>query len=209
MNYDGYEGWIFCRDLMPLTEDSDFPEKGHKKYLVSQPFQRVHNPYSRFYLGLGTPLPFYDGENCFLKGWTFQVDSPPFEVSDDPGNCLEIANRFLGTPYLWGGRSSYGIDCSGFTQILLRYSNKNISRDAKDQINEGRPVKKLEESQTGDLAFFENEKGNIIHSGFIKNPKAIIHASGKVRSDQIDENGIWNDDLKQYTHQLAGIRRYF
>jgi cell wall-associated NlpC family hydrolase len=122
---------------------------------------------------------------------------------------VSIAQLFLGTPYLWGGRTQYGIDCSGFSQILYLMHGITLPRDASQQINQGEEVSFVQETKPGDLAFFHNEEGRIVHVGMVVKPGTIIHASGEVRIDTLDSTGIYNAAQARYTHQLRLIKRYF
>jgi hypothetical protein len=121
--------------------------------------------------------------------------------------CLDV---FLGAPYLWGGKSVLGVDCSGFTQVVMAFQGVQLKRDAYQQAEQGETIDFIEQCQTGDLAFFDNEEGKIIHVGVVKmeddGPK-IIHASGWVRKDALDHQGIYNADQKIYSHQLRIIKR--
>ncbi len=110
---------------------------------------------------------------------------------------------------MWGGKSVYGIDCSGFAQMAYKFLNVHLPRDAWQQAENGTVVNSLQESHCGDLAFFDNEMGNIIHVGILLNNHEIIHSSGKVRIDKIDSQGILNLETKQRTHKLRIIKRYF
>ena len=108
---------------------------------------------------------------------------------------------------MWGGRSFFGIDCSGFTQIAFKLNGFKLPRDASQQALIGTPLSFVEEAQAGDLAFFDNEEGKIIHVGIILEDAKIIHASGKVRVDKLDHYGIFNVDSKRYSHHLRVIKR--
>ncbi len=122
-------------------------------------------------------------------------------------SMLEFAMRFLRAPYLWGGRTPAGIDCSGFTQLIYKSIGVLIPRDASQQVELGQPLDFASEAQIGDLAFFQNEEGRIIHVGMVCGPGKIIHASGQVRIDKLDDTGIFNADKGQYSHQLRIIKR--
>lgn len=121
----------------------------------------------------------------------------------------ERAMPFLSTPYLWGGRSVFGIDCSGFTQMVFRFFNIPLLRDAYLQATQGEVVGFLQEARCGDLAFFDNAEGRITHVGILLNDHEIIHSSGNVRIDKIDNAGIINAETGVRTHQLRIIKRYF
>ena len=114
---------------------------------------------------------------------------------------------FLNAPYLWGGRSPFGIDCSGFTQIIYKSIGFKLPRDAYQQATIGQTLSFIEESESGDLAFFDNEEGKIIHVGIMLSDNKIIHASGKVRIDSIDHQGIFNAETNRYSHKLRIIKR--
>ena len=122
-------------------------------------------------------------------------------------SIVNTALLFLNSPYLWGGKTPFGIDCSGFTQMVYKINGYKLSRDAKDQANQGETLSFIEESEGGDLAFFNNDQGDIIHVGIILQNNHIIHASGKVRIDRIDHSGIYNNDLNKHTHSLRYIKK--
>ncbi len=117
------------------------------------------------------------------------------------------ALMFFNAPYLWGGRSPFGIDCSGFSQIIYKMAGIKIPRDAKDQVHLGVAISFVEEALPGDLAFFDNDEGNITHVGIIWEKNKIIHASGQVRIDNVDQFGIFNVDTKRYSHKMRVMKR--
>ena len=156
-------------------------------------------------LPLGTPIVF-DALANFVLTYT--------DASLDPTNnsftaeALEIvAKQFLGTAYLWGGRSVFGIDCSGFVQMVFKLFNYKLPRDAYQQAEMGEAIGFLAEAKPGDLAFFDNEQGKITHVGILLSPHQIIHASAVVRIDPIDQAGIVSSSTGLRTHQLRTIRR--
>jgi cell wall-associated NlpC family hydrolase len=108
---------------------------------------------------------------------------------------------------LWGGKSPFGIDCSGFTQVVYKLNGYKLPRDANQQVNLGEPLSFVEEAEAGDLAFFDNEEGRIVHVGILLNNQSIIHASGYVRVDKFDHYGIFNQDTGKYSHTLRVIKR--
>jgi cell wall-associated NlpC family hydrolase len=121
-------------------------------------------------------------------------------------SLVETAKLYLNTPYLWGGKTPFGIDCSGFTQMVYRINGVQIPRDAYQQVSMGQALSFVEEAQAGDLAFFENEEGSIIHVGMVLENQYIIHASGHVRIDKIDHEGIYKEATRRYSHQLRVIQ---
>jgi gamma-D-glutamyl-L-lysine dipeptidyl-peptidase len=136
---------------------------------------------------------------------------PSEEESERPftaENIHQTAIKFLDVPYLWGGKSKCGIDCSGFSQQVFRSFGIKLPRDSYQQAAMGEVVGFLQEAVCGDLAFFDNEEGRITHVGVILNSHQIIHASGKVRIDNIDHQGIINAETGVRTHRLRIIKRY-
>jgi cell wall-associated NlpC family hydrolase len=131
----------------------------------------------------------------------------PAAAGTDPKSIRQLTYKFLNTPYLWGGKSVFGIDCSGFTQSVFKFMGISLLRDAYQQAGQGEQVGFLEETRTGDLAFFDNDEGHITHVGILLNTNEIIHASGKVRIDKIDNMGIVQSETSERTHHLRLIKR--
>jgi cell wall-associated NlpC family hydrolase len=130
-------------------------------------------------------------------------------VDNDSQRTIIIKNALilLNSPYLWGGRSPLGIDCSGFTQLVYRLGQIKLLRDASQQATQGEFLSFIEEAENGDLAFFDNNDGKITHVGLIINDNYIIHAHGKVRIDMLDQSGIFNLESKKHTHKLRMIKK--
>jgi cell wall-associated NlpC family hydrolase len=117
-----------------------------------------------------------------------------------------VYQHFLNSPYLWGGKSVFGIDCSGFVQQVLKMFGIKLLRDAYLQAEQGQPVQSLQEAKLGDLAFFQNEKGKVTHVGIMLDEGKIIHASGQVRIDTLNKDGIVTE-AGERTHSLHSVRR--
>jgi hypothetical protein len=153
-------------------------------------------------------IPFQN-KSIIISPGSFLPPEHPL-TNNSNSNITELARGFLGTPYLWGGRSIFGIDCSGLMQILFRMCGKNIPRDASEQALIGNDVLLIEEAQTGDLAFFDNAEGRIIHVGLVErqiDQLKIYHASGEVRCDILDHQGIFQQESGKYSHNLRIIKR--
>lgn len=142
-------------------------------------------------------------KNCQLSTVNCKLTPDPCPLTP----MLSFALHFLRAPYLWGGRTPAGIDCSGFTQLIYKSVGVLIPRDASQQVELGSALDFASEAQIGDLAFFQNEEGRIVHVGMVCAPGKIIHASGQVRIDKLDDTGIFNADKGQYSHHLRIIKR--
>ena len=121
-------------------------------------------------------------------------------------NIEEMTATFINTPYLWGGKSTFGCDCSGLVQTVFKFFGITLPRDAAEQVKSGDTVPFVNDAKPGDLAFFDNDEGEIIHVGILLDPKRIIHSSGWVRMDPMDQEGIYNLELGRYTHKLRTIK---
>jgi len=186
-------------------------------------FQRTESPFGQLSskereqiqipILLGSSLPKYSGKEFSLGKEKFSFEGEailPFAKSKSPslGGVGEAAKWYLNAPYLWGGRSPFGLDCSGFTQMIFKLNGIKLKRDAYQQAEQGATLSFLEEAKEGDLAFFDNEEGKIVHVGIILEKEKIIHASGKVRIDKLDHHGIYNEEMKKYTHRLRVIKHF-
>lgn len=207
--WDGYTGWVDAKQLMRLTA-SEFEEyREHQTLNLSLVEGLMATDYF-IPLTMGAVLPKYDGLRCQLGEQTFQFSGPVITPEQQQlGNewIVKIARRYLNAPYLWGGRSPFGVDCSGFTQMVFKLAGVRLLRDAAQQVTQGKPVDFMEQCQAGDLAFFDNGKGNITHVGIILPDCHVIHSSGKVRIDKLDHFGVFNRELNRYTHQLRIVKR--
>ncbi len=197
--YDGYKGWIQRKQV--IIQHHLPKQDGY----FTNPVQDIHFNHSACRVGLGTP---YYNDKVIL-GKT-QISYPFIEnrlLKFNEVNVLKLLEQYMHTPYLWGGKSVFGIDCSGLTQQLYKLMSIWLPRDAYQQIEYGEEVAFLSEAKTGDLAFFDNEEGKIIHVGVLVNNSDIIHASGTVRHDKIDMGGIIHSESGERTHKLRIVKR--
>lgn len=200
---DQYEGWVGDKQIENLFVDLFEEITRAKSPRTAELLGKIIFNGQHMLVPMGSFLPLLDKGMIKVGFKEFQYNG---RINQD---CTlpETAIQFLNAPYLWGGKTLMGIDCSGFTQIVFATLNKPLPRDAYQQAETGEPVDFIEQSQEGDLAFFDNEEGRIIHVGIILQDQKIIHASGKVRIDRIDHEGIFNEDKKAYTHKLRIIKR--
>jgi len=209
VSYDDYEGWIHRSQQLSIGLPEFNELQRSNSFLSYDLVQILVNHQSIFSLVLGSTLPWFRSGSCRLGGidYTFEGNAKQPETIIGTKVLIENAFMYLNAPYLWGGRSPFGIDCSGFTQMVYKLSGIPLKRDAWMQAEQGQTIHLLDETQPGDLAFFDNEEGKIIHVGILTTKNRIIHASGKVRIDNIDHQGIFNVDTKRYSHNLRLIKR--
>ncbi len=208
--HDYYVGWVNLNQVSIISEGT-FKVLSKKPLMVcSQNFARVStlNDDSFFTISAGSSLPGLINKEISLERWCFFYFDQAVETTKvSPELLPQFAKMFLNTPYLWGGRSCFGIDCSGLVQVVFKMAGINIPRDASIQATRGQSIDLLVEAQPGDLLFFDNEEQIITHVGMLVEEGKIIHAFGKVRIDPVDHQGIFNKDLKKYTHHLRLIKR--
>lgn len=213
LTFDNYEGWI-DRNMVNEIDEENFLRLTNSPAFVTTDVFNIVQPvggYSNFLIVAGSSLPDFDPISK-----TFRIGNVNYTIQ---GNCIsssqkevreiiiENALKYFNSPYLWGGRSPFGVDCSGFSQILYKMAGISIPRDASQQSMIGDNLSFVEEAKPGDLAFFDNEDGSIVHVGIIWEKNKIIHSSGKVRIDNVDHSGIFNIDSGRYTHQMRLMRR--
>jgi gamma-D-glutamyl-L-lysine dipeptidyl-peptidase len=207
---DGYEGWMDVRQIFKITAE----EAMNYKSKFSTAYEFVHEVVNGNHfipITMGASLPFFDGINLRIadKHYTYSGKAIGFGAIEPTADwIMKVAKKYLYAPYLWGGRTPFGIDCSGFTQVVYKIVGIQLLRDASQQATQGREIGFVEEAQSGDLAFFENDKNKITHVGIVLPENKIIHASGQVRIDNLDHQGIFNQERNIYTHKLRIIKRF-
>ena len=198
LTHDRYVGWVDRKMLTRITsEEYDILINENCRFL-SVPYAEVTTLRGKQVIPMGSKMQ----KGLLLNYKNTDVTHKTLSVEELPEAALQLLNA----PYLWGGRTAFGMDCSGFIQVLFRLAGLEVPRDASQQVKGGKELKNTEKMKPGDLAFF-GEKNRITHVGLVINENKIIHASGWVRIDTIDAIGIYNADSKTYSHSLICIKR--
>ncbi|MFX0557740.1 NlpC/P60 family protein [Maribacter sp. CXY002] len=199
--YDSYEGWILNTQLVFITEET---------------YDDILNAPNTYSFDL---ITFVEKENslllpillgstvCHSDLLSFHFDGNIIEEAQEKINLINTALLYLNTPQLFGGRTPFGIDASGLTQMVYKINGYKLLRTAEEQASQGTALSFVEESEPGDLAFFDNASGIIDHVGIIMENNYVIHVNGMVRIDRIDHTGIFNNDVRNYTHKLRVIKK--
>jgi len=206
LHFDNYEGWVDSKQYQLISKNSFELLSDDAVILNSDLVEYVSNSNNTLIpITLGASLSFLNHSEINIENFDFEG----LKVSGikSKNNIINTAFLYLNAPYLWGGKTPFGIDCSGFTQMVYKLNGYNLLRDASQQSTQGEALSFIEESEPGDLAFFDNEEGKIIHVGIIMEDNYIIHASGKVRIDRLDHLGIYNAQDNRHTHRLRVIKK--
>ncbi|MBN2764173.1 MAG: C40 family peptidase [Bacteroidales bacterium] len=208
--FDAYSGWI-DKKMHSHVSDAYYRRIEQGRYTVTSSISAtlLTSDNNTLTITAGSTL----GEN--IQNGLINIDTHTYRLAEKlsgpfpqyQGNIMDTAKQFLYSPYLWGGRSPFGFDCSGYIQIVYKIMGRKLYRDAAQQATMGKPVNTLQQLHKGDLVFFCNDDHKVVHAGLAMPPDKIIHCSGMVRTDFLDEKGIFNQQTREYTHRLHSMRR--
>lgn len=208
LHFDSYEGYIDNKQYEEITEEYFDTLSSSNTVLSVELIDFITETNgSLSTICIGTSLPFFSNKKLSINSNEYSYEGSIINKRLDKGYLLKTAFMYLNSPYLWGGKTPFGIDCAGFTQMVYKLCGYKILREAKQQATQGEVLSFIEESEPGDLAFFDDNEGVITHVGIIMKDNYIIHAHGKVRIDRIDHTGIYNVDTNRHTHKLRVIKK--
>ena len=214
LNLDGQEGWVDAKMICPMkSEEYGTYRKAYESAAIvifPMAYAVSENNGQTIPLTAGTRLTNYKDGRFEVLGVGFRIEpsmvtEKPLELNEQ--NLLQTVRFFLNVPYLWGGKNAMGMDCSGFTQVIMSLFGKALLRNASEQVTQGKAVNELKKAQAGDLVFFDHEDGKISHVGIVIDAERVIHCSGRVKVEKLDEKGIFNAETGEYSHHLTQIRR--
>ena len=206
--WDNFIGWMHSQQLTLITptEFESYQRNGAYSLELCQP---ALGPDFFLPLTFGAQLPEYDGLRFSLGEHRYQFAGQTLGIGAVPPSrsmVVKLARKYLRAPFLPGGRSIFGMDAGGLTQMVYKLAGLRLPRDIEQQLHSGEPVDFIEQAHPGDLAFFENRNGKITHTGILLDNQTIVHAYGMVRIDQIDHFGIFHDQEHRYSHRLRLIK---
>jgi len=215
--WDNYESWIY-KDC--LSSDEVYAKNNLSNYskwfYVNKRISEIisEDKKNKKYLSFGSLIPIIDiKDEVFLitimpdnNKYYINVDNVvSSEDNIDLDRIINYSMQIIGTPYLWGGKSGFGYDCSGFIQTLFRFLKVALPRDCKDQISCSNLQKVSKDIQKGDLIYFNNND-NVSHVGMLINSSNFIHCSGEVKIESTNKDDVnFNLDLYNKIHSYYRI----
>lgn len=201
LDFDDCEGWVQNKQYVEVDEQV-YQNLQSEEYALSDDLVEFvqDSDHRLITIPMGASLKALDHFNHTFEG---QIA----ELKKDKTKIIDTAFNYLNAPFLWGGKTPFGIDSAGFTQMVYKLNGFKLFRTSEAQSSQGIPLSFIEESEAGDLAFFDDNEGKIIHVGIIMNDNYIIHVDGKVRIDRIDHSGIYNINQNTHTHKLRVIKK--
>lgn len=210
LDFDCFEGWVLKNQISILDHENYSKIDSNNSVVSNELLTYVTGKNNTLQtISLGASLPVFSNNSFSINEDIFHFDGNVNAKKLTKNNIVTTAYMYLNTPFLWGGRTPFGIDCSGFTQMVYKINGYSLLRDASFQASQGEVLSFIEESVPGDLAFFDNREGEIIHVGIILEDNYIIHCHGKVRIDRLDQSGIYNVDTKRHSHKLRVMKQIF
>jgi hypothetical protein len=213
LEWDQYECWMDRKQYIRVSKSTFEGLRTHSAPVTTDLVSLLTDLKSgnSFPIVAGSSLPLWNNGEVQIEEHLFRFDGSLRMFEQAPGRdaIVETAFTYLNAPYVWGGRSPFGIDCSGFVQSVYKQNGIRIKRDAWQQVEAGEAYSFVEEALPGDLAFFDNEEGRIVHVGIVCGENRIIHASGKIRLDHYDHYGIFTPERGGYTHNLRIVKKMF
>jgi gamma-D-glutamyl-L-lysine dipeptidyl-peptidase len=208
IHFDQYTGWIDARQHQSISpEYFEHINVAEFKITTDVTSSLLYNKSPQIVL-IGSIIPISSAELFKMEEqFAFNGETKSLGQKRELEFLKGIAQKYLNAPYQWGGKNPFGTDCSGFTQMVFKISGYRLLRDAWQQATQGKSVKSLSEAKPGDLAFFQNQEGKITHTGILLSQDRIIHASGKVRIDLLNDEGIVNMETRANTHRFSQLRR--
>ncbi|PCJ93276.1 MAG: hydrolase Nlp/P60 [Flavobacteriaceae bacterium] len=202
ITYDGHEGWIANKQYTVISEND------YETFEKSKEIKNASDLVSFIETENNILIPILLGSSlAHLDFLHHKFEGSSIDTVMNKCNLINTALLYLNAPYLWGGKTPFGIDSSGLTQMVYKMNGYELLRNAAQQSTQGEALSFIEESEAGDLAFFDNKDGIIDHVGIIMENNYIIHAYGEVRIDRIDHTGIYNNEVNNYTHKLRVIKK--
>lgn len=201
-DFDGCEGWVRNSQFIPIQKQDSKTLKntGDIKFSADLVSYVSDGNTALIPIVLGSAV-----KNSDFLGHKFEGTLA--DSNKGKSNLIITALHYLNSPYLWGGKTPFGIDGPGFTQMVYKINGHKLLRRAEEQATQGEALSFIEESEPGDLAFFDDKEGQINHVGLIMQDNFIIHVYGKVRIDRLDHTGIFNAEQRKYTHKLRVIKK--